>query len=340
MGLALPSVAQESVAQESPPDLPRLAIDAENVSVIGVSSGGYMATQLAVAWPERFVGLGVLGTGPWACAQGALSLALGQCMGDRLGSPDLGQLSQRLQDFRRRDLVGDADELAEMRVFIWHGEEDETVLPSLGKALVAQFDEWLADPAEQLRLLVSEDAGHGWPVAARSDTPVTALAECDEGGGTHLLGCNLDIAGRMLNWLHGDLTRPTGDEPEGRLLRFDQAAFDTKGFADSGYSFIPEACQEGDCGLTVALHGCGMGAEQIGEAFVRHSGLNEWAAANHHVVLYPQAQTSLPNPQGCWDWWGFAESTWQLNPLHDSRQGTQLSGLMAMIDRLQQTPER
>jgi len=333
MGLALPSAAQES-----PPELPRLGLDAEDVSVIGVSSGGYMATQLAVAWPARFVGLGVLGTGPWACAQGSLGLALGQCMGDRLGPPDLDELSQRLQDYRRRDLVGDAAELADLRVFVWHGEEDETVLPPLGKALAAQFDEWLADPEQQLRLQISEDVGHGWPVAARGKTPVTALADCREGGGTYLLGCDLDIAGRILTWLHGDLTRPTGDEPEGRLVRFDQTTFDTKGFADSGYSFIPEACQQGDCGLTVALHGCGMGAEQIHEAFVRRSGLNEWAAVNRRVVLYPQAQTSLPNPQGCWDWWGFAESTWQLNPLHDSREGTQLSGLMAMIDRLLQAP--
>ncbi|SFU93166.1 prolyl oligopeptidase family serine peptidase [Halomonas korlensis] len=340
VSLALVGLALPSAAQESPPDLPGLAIDTEDVSLVGVSSGGYMATQLAVAWPERFVGLGMLGTGPWACAQGSLSLALGQCMSNRLGLPDLDQLSQRLQDYRRRDLVGDADELADLRVFVWHGEEDETVLPQLGDALVTQFKNWLADPEDQLRLVVSDDAGHGWPVAARGNTPITALADCREGGGTYLLGCDLDIAGRMMNWLHGGLTRPTSGEPEGQLLRFDQTEFDTKGFADSGYSFIPEACQGGGCGLTVALHGCGMGAEQIDEAFVRHSGLNEWAAANQRVVLYPQAETSLPNPQGCWDWWGFAESTWQLNPLHDSREGTQLSGLMAMIDRLQQTPKR
>ena len=88
----------------------------------------------------------------------------------------------------------------------------------------------------------------------------------------------------------------------------------------------------------MALHGCAMGAEQIGETFVRYSGLNEWAATNGRVVLYPQAESSLANPQGCWDWWGFAESTWQLDPLHDSRDGTQIRALMAMMERLQEAP--
>ncbi|EWG99970.1 PHB depolymerase family esterase [Halomonas sp. BC04] len=82
-----------------------------------------------------------------------------------------------------------------------------------------------------------------------------------------------------------------------------------------------------------------MDSKQIGEAFVRHSGLNEWAVANQRVVLYPQAETSLANPQGCWDWWGFTESTWQLDPLHDTREGVQVRALMAMIDRLEESPD-
>jgi poly(3-hydroxybutyrate) depolymerase len=63
--------------------------------------------------------------------------------------------------------------------------------------------------------------------------------------------------------------------------------------------------------------------------------LNRWAATHGQVVLYPQAESSMANPQACWDWWGFAESTWQINPLHDTRDGTQVQALMAMLDRLQ-----
>ncbi|SEL62640.1 Prolyl oligopeptidase family protein [Halomonas daqiaonensis] len=326
-------------AQERPAELPRLGVNRDGASVLGVSSGGYMATQLAVAWPERFAGLGVVAAGPWACARGSLGLALGQCMATQRGMPDPAELENRYQGYRRRELVGDPEALAELRVFVWHGEEDNTVAPSLGRALAEQFRDWLASPDDQLRLMKSEQAGHGWPLSTRAGTPVDALTDCRGGGGTHLLACDLDIAGKMLGWLHGDLAPPEPGDPRGELVRFDQSDFDVRGLGDTGYLFVPTGCEEGGCDLSVALHGCAMDVEQIDEAFVRHSGLNEWAAANQRVVLYPQAETSLPNPQGCWDWWGFAESTWQLDPLHDSRQGSQTGALMAMIEHLQQSPD-
>ncbi|MFY0992749.1 poly(3-hydroxybutyrate) depolymerase [Halomonas sp. C05BenzN] len=339
--LALMVPAASLSASERLPEPPRLGIDADDISVIGISSGGYMATQLAVAWPERFSGLGVLAAGPWSCAQGTLRRALGQCMTTRLGPPRLDELALRHQDYLERDLVGAPRALAGLRVFVWHGDADDTVSPTLGSALAEQFRDWLEDPDRQLHLLESEGIGHGWPVGHRGEPlPATTLTDCRGGGGTHLLACDLDIAGEALGWLHGDLVPPGEDRPRGELMRFDQAAMqDAKGLDDAGYLFVPEGCREGGCGLTVALHGCAMGASQLDETFVRHNGLNEWAASNRRVVLYPQAETSLANPQGCWDWWGFAESTWQLNPLHDTRQGTQVRALMGMIDRLEETPD-
>ncbi|TDO06714.1 MULTISPECIES: PHB depolymerase family esterase [Halomonas] len=338
LGLSL-ALAAPLAAQEPPTSLPKLGLDQHEVSVLGVSSGGYMATQLAVAWPERFAGLGVLAAGPWGCARGSLGLALGQCMMTSRGMPGSAELESRYQGYLDRELVGDPQALSALRVFIWHGGQDDTVSPALSQALAEQFRGWLASPDDQLQFMESKEAGHGWPVAARQGTPVDALADCHGGGGTHLLACDLDIAGKVLSWLHGELMPPAPGEPQGEFVRFDQSDFDARGLGDIGYLFVPTACEEGGCKLTMALHGCAMDVEQIGEAFVRHSGLNAWAATNRRVVLYPQAETSLPNPQGCWDWWGFAESTWQLDPLHDSRQGSQVRALMAMIDRLQQPPD-
>ncbi|GHE21022.1 poly(3-hydroxybutyrate) depolymerase [Halomonas urumqiensis] len=337
--LALAGLAALPASAQTPPDLPRLAIDPSDISVIGVSSGGYMATQLAVAWPERFQGLGVLAAGPWSCARGALRLALGQCMTDRLGEPDLDELATRHAGYLRRDLVGQPEDLARLRLFIWHGGEDEVMAPGLSEALAEQFRGWLADPDDQLLLLKSEEVGHGWPIGLRAKpVPATELADCHVGEGSHLLACDLDIAGQALEFVHGEL-EPPADEASGRLISFDQGEVaDAKGLADSGYLYIPEVCDEGGCGLTMALHGCGMGAEQIDDTFVRYNGLNEWADTNRRVVIYPQVETSMANPQGCFDWWGYAESTWQLDPLHDSRQGTQVSALMAMLERLEESP--
>ncbi|MCE9682442.1 PHB depolymerase family esterase [Halomonas alkalisoli] len=326
-----------ALADDPLPELPRLGISPDAISVIGISSGGYMATQLAVAWPERFEGLAVLAAGPWSCAQGGLGRALGQCMSTRRGPPDLAALNLKLRDYQARGLVGDASDLAGLRAYVWHGEADNVVDSSLGEALAEQLSGWLASPGEQLKVNLAPTAGHGWPIRSDEQIPPSWLAECRGGGGTHLLACGTDVAGKALAWLHGELA-PAQEVDMTQLLRFDQEDFAVRGMGSVGYALIPEACKAGGCDLTLALHGCGMDSEQIDEAFVRHSGLNEWAVANRRVVLYPQAKTSLANPQGCWDWWGFTESTWQLDPLHDTREGVQVSALMAMIDRLEEQP--
>ncbi|MGR2738403.1 prolyl oligopeptidase family serine peptidase [Billgrantia sp. Q4P2] len=334
-GLLLVSAAN---AEERLPELPRLATAPGDLSVIGISSGGYMATQLAVAWPERFQGVAVLAAGPWSCAQGGLGQALGQCMATRRGPPDLAGLNVHLRDYQSRGLVGEAEELAALRAFVWHGEADSVVAPSLGMALAEQLAGWLASPEEQLKVVQSPGVGHGWPIESNERIPHNQLAECRSGGGTHILACGMDVAGEALAWLHGPL-EPAQAISSTQLLRFDQTPFDARGLGDAGYVLVPEGCESGGCSLTLALHGCGMTEGQIDEAFVRYSGLNEWAAANRRVVLYPQASPSLANPQGCWDWWGFAESTWQLDPLHDTREGTQIKALMGMIERLEEAAE-
>ncbi|WP_404464471.1 PHB depolymerase family esterase [Vreelandella aquamarina] len=324
-------------AQEEPPSLPALGVASDQASVVGVSSGGYMATQLAVAWPERFSGVGVLAAGPWGCAQGALSLALNQCMMTRRGLPSLDELEQRRERYASLDQVGSQEALAQLRAFVWHGGADATVSPALGDLLAQQWQRWLASPEQQLHYELRENTGHGWPVAMPKDARIDPqeMGDCHNGGGSHVLACGDDVAGEMLAWLYPEREVNASD---GELRAFDQSDFAVKGFADTGYLFVPEACEAGGCPVTVALHGCQMNAEAIGDTFVRYSGLNRWAAEHGQVVLYPQAENSMANPQACWDWWGFAESTWQVNPLHDTRDGTQARALMAMVDQLQAAP--
>lgn len=340
LGLCTPLLAQAEAASE-PDELPALSADSEQASVVGVSSGGYMATQLAVAWPERFSGLGVLAAGPWSCAQGSLSLALNQCMMTRRGEPSLDELESRYQRYLELEQVGSAEELSQLRAYFWHGEEDEVVDPVLGDLLAEQWQQWLTSPDQQLRVVRSENTGHGWPVRLSNDVSPGSQkwGDCGQGGGSYLLACDEDIASDMLNWLYPEREVSSGDEDSSQLVAFDQSEFAVKGLADRGYVFIPEGCEAGECPVTLALHGCQMNEASIGDTFVRYSGLNAWAAKHQQIVLYPQTESSMANPQGCWDWWGFAESTWQLNPQHDTRNGTQIGALMAMLDRLQAAPE-
>ncbi|WP_027965796.1 PHB depolymerase family esterase [Halomonas halocynthiae] len=354
-GLAVALTTPLLAKQQATPDddntpaasLPALGAANDDTSVIGVSSGGYMASQLAVAWPERFVGLGVISAGPWGCAQGSLSLALTQCMLTTKGPINLDAINDRYQSYLKRELVGPTQQLSSLRVYTWHGSADSVVALSVGQSLTQQLEAWLTHPKQQLRSIVDEGAAHGWPVGSASSDDIQR-ADCATGGGSHLLNCDRQVAEEALDWLHGPAPLSNDESTEtdsqqqrqqGKLVRFDQSDFEARGLADEGYLFIPASCEAGGCPVSIALHGCNMSANDGDERFVRHSGLNERAAREKRVILYPQAKPSMANPQGCWDWWGFTESSWQIDPLHDSRQGRQANALMQMLDTLQSAPE-
>ncbi|MCB2032686.1 MAG: hypothetical protein KDF57_04795, partial [Ottowia sp.] len=64
-----------SAAQAAAP-LPQLMIDKTQTSVSGVSSGGYMAVQLHVAYSATFKkGVGVVAAGPFNCADDSVVYA-------------------------------------------------------------------------------------------------------------------------------------------------------------------------------------------------------------------------------------------------------------------------
>ena len=61
----LATIAIAVPASASPAGLPQL--DITGVYVTGVSSGGFMATQLQVAYSGTFDGTGVVAAGPYDC---------------------------------------------------------------------------------------------------------------------------------------------------------------------------------------------------------------------------------------------------------------------------------
>ena len=60
--------------------LPGLAASTDDVTVSGISSGGYMAVQFQVAYSGIVRGAGVVAGGPYYCAEGSVRRALGNCM--------------------------------------------------------------------------------------------------------------------------------------------------------------------------------------------------------------------------------------------------------------------
>lgn len=124
--------------------------------------------------------------------------------------------------------------------------------------------------------------------------------------------------------------------------------------ATTGYVYVPPVCREAlrpgssqaACGVHVALHGC----KQDVRTFARTTGYARWAGLYRQIIVYPAirqtdapvsescggpAITPLadsawiqPNPNGCWDWWGYLDGN------DRTRYLTQAAPQMQVIERI------
>jgi poly(3-hydroxybutyrate) depolymerase len=301
--------------------LPRLAIEPGTVTVSGASSGGYMATQVQVAHASLVKGAGIFAAGPWYCARGSLSRALGECFDKPDSAPAAAELVAEAKRAGAAGRIDDPKALADDRVWVFRGSRDDKVAKPVVDALVEFYRAFV--PAASIAYVTNVAAAHGVPT-------LKAGAECGVTASPYLNACDFDGVGQMLAFLYGPL-QPAGKP--GTTVEFDQAPYDPDGsLAAKGYLYVPAACTGGaPCRLHVAFHGCRQGAEFVGDAFVRGAGYDRWAETNRIVVLYPQAKKSLLlplNPQGCWDWWGYED------PDYATKAGTQVSAIRAMVKAL------
>jgi poly(3-hydroxybutyrate) depolymerase len=303
--------------------VPQLRIEPHALTVSGVSSGGYMATQFQLSFSNVVHGVGVFAAGPWNCARGSLTRAFGDCLGRPESAPDAAALIALAKSAASEGRIDPVAALAETRVWVFHGTRDTTVAPPVTRALADFYLGFVAAP--NLRYLDDVAAAHGIPTEA-------AGGPCDATASPFLNACHYDGVGAMLAFVDGAATAmPAGEA--GTLTSFDQAPYDPTGsLAARGYLYVPRACSgRQPCRLHVAFHGCRQGAEFVGETFVRDAGYNRYADAHGLVVLYPQAKRSalLPlNPEGCWDWWGYSGANYA------TRDGRQVAAVRAMVRAL------
>ncbi len=288
--------------------LPALNLEPRSITVSGLSSGAFMAVQLQVAFSERIAGAGIVAGGPYGCADGSVYRAVRVCMNAFLGEADAESALEEMQVLATDGRVDDVAHLTLDQIYLFHGQADDTVARATMDALRETYA-MLGVPAGQIAYETGVVAGHGF---------VTESGElnCATTGPDFLIDCDIDQAGDILAHLYADLAPAVEPRDEG-VLRVDQAQYlqGTAGMDDTAFAYIPEACAAGArCRLHIALHGCQQGREVIGDDYVRLTGYNRWAESNGIVVLYPQAQR-IPapwwnwfggNPNGCWDWWGYA----------------------------------
>jgi poly(3-hydroxybutyrate) depolymerase len=324
LAAALPALG----AATEPPPLPGYNVDPGRITVSGISSGAFMAVQIAVAHSATVEGVGAVAGGPYACANGSAVTAVGTCMAGTPGAPDGRALAQAARQAAAAGRIDPVENLARQKVWLLNGYNDGVVRRPVSDALY----EFYKDFADEAQLFYKNNLG-----AAHSQVTLSYGQACNVNGGNFMNDCDYDAAGMILQHLYGRLAPRTTGPLGGALLRFSQAEFLRTepwlaGMSGEGFVFVPARCAQGrPCRLHVALHGCKQYAGLIGDDYYAHAGYNEWADTNDLVVLYPQtvATSLVPmNPNGCWDWWGYVDSDYAV------KASAQIRAIRAMVERI------
>ncbi|WP_433042952.1 extracellular catalytic domain type 2 short-chain-length polyhydroxyalkanoate depolymerase [Dactylosporangium sp. CS-033363] len=295
-----------------------------SVYVAGVSSGGYMATQLQVAYSSRIAGTAVFAAGPYYCAQNNVAQALNGC-GNNISPTYLSTLEADTRLWAAYGWIDPVRNLAGKPVYLFHGNGDTSVKKSVNDDLATYF----RDFGSSVRYDTGSPAGHSWV------TPQGPVA-CASTASPYLNNCGTDPQRDLLTKLFGSVSAPNTGTLRGTKVQFNQSTYAVNGYApglsmdSSGFVYVPSSCAAGQsCRLLVALHGCVQGYGAVGTAFVDKANLNQYADTNNTIILYPQAAASAVNPNGCWDWWGYLGAT-----NYPIKGGAQLETIMNMVRQL------
>lgn len=301
-------------------------VDTGTVTISGVSSGAFMANQMATAFSKSFLGFASVAGGIFWCSQGSSQKAQSECMS---GTDRIDPLIQikKAQELSEKQEIDPLENLAKQKVFLFASPKDTIIKPPSSDKLFEFLKAFI--PETQIKFENQVDMAHGFPT-------LNFGASCKLGFLPWLLKCNYDLAGDVLNYFY-KLENQRGEMKSENLKEFDQTEFGTAltPLFAKGWVYVPEACQKGErCQLHMALHGCQMNPDYIQDQFAKNAGYNEWAEANNLIIVYPQsAKLGQPNPYGCWDWFGFTGENFV------TKNGSQMKALKSMIDRILNAPK-
>ncbi|MBE1162216.1 extracellular catalytic domain type 2 short-chain-length polyhydroxyalkanoate depolymerase [Dyella acidiphila] len=301
-------------------------ITANSLTVAGISSGGYMATQLQVAYSKAVFGTAVMAGGAYYCAQDDEAFWGTACAtGYDVPVASLVSYTKQQASAGRIDPVSN---LANKPIYMFSGTLDTVDYQATMDDLDQYYQSFTT--ASHITYNNTTPAEHSWV------TP-DALTACSYLALPYMNNCGIDPEQTFLTLFYGKLNARNNGQLGGSLIQFNQNAFCPSSncaaisMDSTAWVFVPQSCAQGTaCRLVVALHGCSQNQETVGTAFVQNAGINEWADSNNIIVLYPQTiDAEVPyNPYGCWDWWGYTNGNYAL------KSAPQMVAIMAEVNRL------
>jgi len=310
--------------------IPQFNAYINETTISGLSSGGFMVVQLHVAFSKTIKGAAVFAGGPYDCAGGSEITAVTTCMSAEPSPPSV-DTAILVTDLRASaGVIDPPSNLANSQVYMYSGTLDSTVNPKVMDVLYQYYSNYIS--TNQIDYVNNVTSAHTQPTDEAINTNPCWLSMSP-----YLSDCNYDGAGAALARLFSPMVlKPRNDGPSlGTVISFDQTPYVPGGspalvsLADTGYAYVPTSCKNGaPCMIHIAFHGCAQNVGSVGKDYVERTGLNKWADTNSIVVLYPQTIDSsfIPsNPNGCWDWWGYAGSN------YDVAQGPQMQFVMNLM---------
>ena len=144
--------------------LPFMGLNSSYVTVSGLSSGGYFAVQMHVAYSATFGGVGVFAGGPFFCAglpPTSVAVAQTACMTNpELIDVDL--LTQITRNTAATGTIDPLDGLHDAHVFVYSGSSDTVVHPDVVKKLAHYYGEFVTSP-NRIEQVYDVPAEHGQP---------------------------------------------------------------------------------------------------------------------------------------------------------------------------------
>jgi len=187
---------------------------------------------------------------------------------------------------------------------------DVTVVPSVVQSLEQMYRDF---GISNITTMYSILGSHTFPTTNYGNL-------CLQSFSPYISMCAYDGAGNALQAIFGQLY-PPATPIMGNIITLSQAKFtgddspSSLSLDNDAYVYVPTSCKNRStwCKLLIALHGYLQYYGTVGNAFIENAGFNGWAEANNIIVAYPQTINSLfepINPAGCWDWWGYLDSSY------------------------------
>lgn len=314
--------------------LPALNVDKTNITVSGLSSGGFMANQLGYAYSSTFKGVAVFAGGPYMCAGHNNYTA---CMYNAtISSAMLSTMQTDINNWSGNQIDATAN-VASQKIFMFVGTSDYTVGPNPMNGVQTQYTNNGVTSANLTYTQLANTA-HVFP----TDFDSTGNNACNSSASPYIANCGYDGAKQMFTKFYGTLNARNDSPASGNYIQFDQTPYTASnpGMSPNGWIYVPANCASGaQCKLHVALHGCLQNYDTIGDKYIKNTGITRWADTNSIIVLFPQTQVdntsrqtsasgSLANSNGCWDWIGWYGTNFA------QKAGTQMAAVKAMVDQV------